>query len=303
VTELLLRARALLEHYSPASRREALVLARQAVTIDSTHAPAWALLSWGYGQRADQERDSAAENTARAMAAADRAFAVDSSDGEAMVSAVINRVRRNDLSPHTVALARRAVAAAPGLRSRFYLAYLLAAVGQAEEALTLTWEAVRHDSLSPVAWVYAGMMFYNVRHWVEAAAAYERALMLRPSGEDSVRLHGARRWARFETRDCAGALADARSAEDRLLVIESLRCLGRMAEADSLLDDWLALPAVSPGNRAVLLALRNQPDSAFAVLGRAFPPILGRLLRLPAFDPYRRHPAYLALRLRMGMVN
>jgi len=212
-------------------------------------------------------------------------------------------MRRNDFSPHTVALARRAVAAAPGLRSRFYLAYLLAAVGQGDEALAVTREAVRRDSLSPVAWVYAGMMFYNLRRWVEAAGAYERALMLRPSGEDSVRLQGARRWARLETRDCAGALSDGRSAQDLFLVVASLRCLGRMAEADSLIDSRLALSAVSAGNRAVLLAWRNQPDSAFAELDRGFPPILGRLLNYSAFDPYRLHPAYLALRRRMGMVN
>jgi TolB-like protein len=301
VTELLLRARAMLEHYTPSSRREALVLARQAVAMDSNYAPAWALLSTGYGQRADQEQDSVAENTARAMAAGDRAFALDSSNGEAMASAVVQRMRRNDFSPRTVALARRAVVAAPGVRTRFDLAWLLAAVGQVDEALGLTREAARHDSLSPVAWVYAGIMFSNARRFAEATGAYERALSLRPSGEDTARLLRARRWARLETGDCAGALADGRSVEDGFLVVESLRCLGRTAQADSLIDSRLALSAIGPASRAIYLAWREQPDSAFAVLDRAFPTYLANVLRHPAFDPYRRHPRYVALLRRMGM--
>jgi hypothetical protein len=86
-----------------------------------------------------------------------------------------------------------------------------------------------------------------------------------------------------------------------MLVIESLRCLGRTAEADSVIDSRLALSTVSPGNRAILLAWRGMPDSAFAVLDRAFPNALGVTLQHQAFAPYRQHPAYLALRRRMGL--
>ena len=99
----------------------------------------------------------------------------------------------------------------------------------------------------------------------------------------------------------AGALADGQSAGDLLLTIESLRCLGRTAEADSTIDDRLTRSNVSPAYRAIYLAWRSQPDSAFAVLNRAFPPALGLTIQHPAFDPYRRHPAYLALRRRMGL--
>jgi hypothetical protein len=101
--------------------------------------------------------------------------------------------------------------------------------------------------------------------------------------------------------DCAGALADGQSAGDLMLTIESLRCLGRTAEADSLIDSRLALSTNSPGNRAIFLVWRNQPDSAFAVLNRAFPPLLVLPLLHPAFDSYRQHPGYLALRRRMGL--
>jgi len=86
-----------------------------------------------------------------------------------------------------------------------------------------------------------------------------------------------------------------------MLTIESLGCLGRTAEADSIIGSRLALPGLSPGNRAIYLAWRNQPDSAFAVLDRAFPPLLVLPILHPAFDPFRRHPAYLALRRRMGL--
>jgi tetratricopeptide (TPR) repeat protein len=170
-----------------------------------------------------------------------------------------------------------------------------------EEALAIAREGVRRDSLSPVAWVYAGGLYSDARRFAEAASAFERALALRPSAEDSIKLRAARRWARLEARDCAGALADGRSAQDMFLVMESLRCLGRTAEADSVIDSLLALSTVSPGSRAIYLAWRNRPDSAFAVLDRAFPPYLANMFENPAFDPYRRHPAYLALRRRMGL--
>ena len=85
------------------------------------------------------------------------------------------------------------------------------------------------------------------------------------------------------------------------LVIESLRCQRRTAEADSIIDSRLALSTVAPAPRAIFLAWRNQPDSAFAILDRTFPPMLGLTIQHPAFAPYRRHPAYLALRRRMGL--
>jgi len=162
---------------------------------------------------------------------------------------------------------------------------------------------VRRDSLSPWAWATAASRLSDARHFVEAAAAWERALALRPSVQDSVSLLTVRRWARLETGDCTGSLAAGRSVQDTSLIIESLRCLGRMAEADSLIDGQLALSKTSPWARAIYLAWRNRPDSAFAVLDRAFPSFLGLLLIHPAFDPYRQHPAYLALRRRMELMQ
>ncbi len=300
-TELVLRVRALLEHYTPASRREAIALGRRAVAIDSTYATAWVLLSWAYGQRADQEADSAAANAALSIAAAERALALDPSSGEVMARAVAIRARRNDLSPGTVALARRSVAASPGTMSRGIAFFPLATTGDSLGALALLREIATHDSLSPVAWDYVGIGLDDLRRFGEAAAAFERAQALRPSGEDTVRIRRARRWARLESGDCAGALSDARPADDVPLVIESLHCLGRRSEADALADSLLQRPLTDPSTRAALFAYRGEPDSAFALLDRAFPQYLALILAHHAFEPYRRHPAYLALRRRMGM--
>ena len=301
VTELVFSARALLQQYTVAAGRQALVLARQAVAIDSTYAPAWLQLDWAYDQHSELEPDSVDEYEGRAMAAAEHAFALDSSNGLAMSEQAWVRSFQNDLSPRTEALARRGAALEPGVQTAVDLALVLQTMGKVDEALAVAREAVRRDSLSPLSWVGAAYRFNRARRFVEESRAWGRALALRPSAFDSVQRRSALRWARLETGDCAGALVDGRSAQDTLLIIESLRCLGRTADADSLIDSRLALSTTGPTSRAIYLAWRDQPDSAFAVLDRAFPPILGRMLQHPAFDPYRRHPAYLALRRRMGL--
>ena len=300
LTELLLSARALGQQYTAAAVRQALMLARQAIAIDSSSAQAWVQLALSYGLLEDFEPDSTA-HWDRAVAASERAFALDSSNGRAMSVVAGGRAIRNDLSPHTEALARRGAALEPGVATGTALALVLLEVGKVEEALAATRAAARRDSLSPVVWAFAAGRFANARHFVEAASARERALALRPSSGDSLRLQSVRRWIRLGTGDCPGALDDGQAVRDVMLIVESLRCLGRTPEADSIIDGQLALSTIAPQRRAIYLAWRSQPDSAFAVLDRAFPNGLGLTIQHPAFDPYRRHPAYLALRRRMGL--
>lgn len=303
VTELLLSARALFEQYTAAAIRQALVLTRQAIAIDSVYAPAWVQLGWCYVWLRGFEPDSDAAYVDRVRAASERAFALDSSNGAAMSLVAGYRAAQNNLSPQTEALARRGAAQEPGAQSDLVLAFVLLNSGKVDEALAVLREAARRDSLSPWTLATTAYRLADARQFVEAASAWERALALRPSANDSLALLDARRWARLQTGDCASSLVEGRSAQDTLLIVESLRCLGRMADADTIIDRSLALSTISPWYRAIYLAWRNRPDSSFAVLDRAFPPFLGLLLIHPAFDPYRRHPAHLALRRRMGLVQ
>jgi tetratricopeptide (TPR) repeat protein len=301
VTELVLSASALLQPYTVSASRQALVLARQAIAIDSTYAPAWVQLAWGYTQRGELEPDSFDVYWERGLAASEHAFALDSSNGVVITGAAFVRSVRNDLSPRTEALARHGAALEPGAQTAIDLAWVLLPMGRVDEAIAAIREAAGRDSLSPMIRVQVAMVFTQARHFVEAAGEWERALALRPSAQDSLKLQRARRWSLLETGDCAGALAAGQSVRDAYLIIESLRRLGRPAEADSVIDNRLALSTISPEDRAILLAWRAEPDSAFAVLDRAFPHALGLIIQHPAFDPYRRHPAYLALRRRMGL--
>jgi TolB-like protein len=301
LTELLFSARAIRQEYTATSIRRALLLARQATAIDSMYAPAWAELALCYGWLADFEPDSGATYMARRKEVIERALALDSSNASAMLRLASIRALENDLSPRTEALARRGAALQTEAERGAGLAWSLLHLGKVEEALAAIRDAARRDSLSPAAWAVAGYRLADARRFAEAANAWDRAQALRPSALDSLELRSARRWAHLETGDCAGALAEGRAAEDTNLTIESLRCLGRTAEADSVIDSRLALSTISPKQRAIYLAWRNQPDSAFAVLDRAFPLRLGLTIQHPAFDPYRQHPAYLALRRRMGL--
>lgn len=301
VTELLLSSRALNQQYTATTSRQALGLARQAIAIDSMYAPAWMQIASCYGMLSDFEPDGGADYWTQSMAAVERAFALDSSNAAAMSRIAADRSTRNDLSPQTEALARRGAAQLPGVERSAALAWVLLLLGHVDEALAVVGEAAMRESLSPLGWAASGYRLADARHFAEAARAWERALALRPSAQDSIQLHFVTRWARLEAGDCAGALAEGRAAGIPTLVIESLRCLGRTTEADSAIDSRLALSTLSPANRAILLAWRNQPDSAFVVLARALPNALGLTLQHPAFDPYRQQPAYLALRRRMGL--
>jgi TolB-like protein/tetratricopeptide (TPR) repeat protein len=299
VTELLLSARTLLQQYTAPALRQALVLIRQAIAIDSSYAPAWLRLGGCYSLLRDFDPDSSAVYRERAGAADERALALDSSNGLAMLAVASDRAARNDLSPRTEALARSGTALEPTSNP----AVVLELLGKVNELLAVTRQTISRDSLSPLTWASSAFRFRDVRRFAEAAHALERSLALRPSALDSLELQSARRWARLETGDCAGALAQGRADDDTNLTIESLRCLGRTTEADSIIDSGLTLSTISPGRRAIYLAWRSRPDSAFAVLGRSFPRGLGLTIQHPAFDPYRRHPAYLALRRRMGLEN
>jgi len=301
VTELLLSARALRQQYTEAAIRQALVLARQAIAVDSVYAPAWVELANCHVLLRDFEPDSENVFLDRGLLGAERALALDSSDAAAMSRLASIRAMRNDLSPRTEALARRGAAGEPGVESGIALARVLSFTDRVDEGLAIIREATRRDSLSPLVWAGAATRFQGARQFAEAANALECALALRPSAKDSLALQGVRRWASMEAGDCAGSLVDGQATRDWPLVYESLRCLRRTDEADSIIDGQLALSTVSPRNRAIYLAWRNKPDSAFAVLDRAFPNGLGVTLQHPAFVPYRHHPAYLALRRRMGL--
>jgi TolB-like protein/tetratricopeptide (TPR) repeat protein len=301
VTELLLSARTLNQQYTAVALRQAVVLAGQAIAFDSMYAPSWVRLAWSYALLRDFVRDSNLAYGDRSMAASERALALDSSSAAAMSLVAAHRVERNDLSPSTAVLARRGMALEPFEENAMALAAVLLNHGKVDEAVAVIREAARRDSLSPVIWASAAFRLREARRFGEEARVWERSLALRPSAKDSLEFQRARRWARLETGDCAGALLDGQSAQDRFLIIESLRCLGRSAEADSVIDGQLSLSTIFPSTRAIYLAWRNQPDSAFAVLDRAFPRWLGETIKHPAFDPYRQHTAYLALRRRMGL--
>jgi len=302
VTELTLRALALSAQFTAGTIRQAIGLAREAIALDSAYAPAWVQLGLAHSLLTNfVSPDSVAVVSDRGLAANERALALDSANAAAMSQIAGTRAVRNDLSPHTEALARRGEALAADATTGTGLAIVLLYGGKVDEALAVNRATVRRDSLAPAVWDFAASRFFEARRFVEAAGAWEHVLALRPTAPDSVALRSARRRSLLETGDCAGALAAGQSVGDAYLIIESLRCLGRTAEADSVIDNRLAISTVSPSNRAILLAWRNQPDSAFAVLDRTFPRSLGMTIQHPAFDPYRRHPAYLALRRRMGL--
>ena len=301
VTELLLRARTLMDQYTETGYRQAIVLAQQAVAADSTSSRAWSALGMCYGLLRDFEPDSSAALADRSLVAGDHALALDSSNGVALSLVAAWRASANDLSPATEALARRGALLEPGTYSGLTLVWVLMHRGRLHEGVAVVREMAQHDSLSPLAWGAVAVRTSDARRFGEAVRAWERALALRPSAKDSLFMMSDRRWAQLEGRDCAGSLAEGRTAHDIMLIIESLRCLGRTAEADSVIDGGLALSAIGPESRAIYLAWRNQPDSAFAVLDRGFPDRLGLTIQHPAFDPYRRHPGYLALRRRMGL--
>ena len=296
------RGRSFLLRYDIPTARS---LFEQAILRDSTFAPAWAGLALSWGELADVIM-APLEALPPARAAARRALALDSTMAGAYVAlgwidATLDRDCRNGER-----LADRAIALDSMLPEAWALrGMMLTCQSRAPEALAAVHRAWDLDSLSG----YTGFYLLLATWLVEPQRASEAFTLVRPrlASDD------ARFWEGLLARrrgDCATAEPLLRPFARKVYVgwyVEALVCLGRRAEADSVVRAAIADTAqrfVNPVSVGIGLLALGDRDGAIRWLERGADERTWWAMLIHLFEdlaPLRGDPRFRALERRLGL--
>ena len=280
-------------------------LFEEAIGRDSSSAAAWAGVAMVWGELADAAA-APLEGYARGRAAAQRALALDSTIATAYVplafaSGALDRDCRG--GEH---LADRAIVLDSTLPEAWVgRALMLTCQRRAADALDAVRRAWTIDSLSS----YTGIYYF----WVALLVAPERAAEVFARVRPRLAPDLAQFWEGYVTLrrgDCANAERLMRAAAGTIYVgfyVPALVCLGRRAEADSLVRAVIADTAhhyVSAASVAAGLLALGDRDGALAWLERAADERSWWAMLLegwPELAPLHGDPRYEALRRRLGL--
>jgi len=280
-------------------------LFEEAIAHDSTFAPAWAGLALAWGELADVIM-APLEALPPARAAARRALALDSTMAGAYVAlgwidATLDRDCRNGER-----LADRAVALDSVLPEAWALrGMMLTCQSRAPEALAAVHRAWDLDSLSG----YTGFYLLLATWLVEPQRASEAFTLVRPR----LASDEARFWEGLLARrrgDCATAEPLLRPFAGKVYVgwyAEALVCLGRRAEADSVVRAAIADTAqrfVNPVSVGVGLLALGDRDGAIRWLERGADERTWWAMLIHLFEdlaPLRGDPVFQGLERRLGL--
>ena len=301
-----LQARSLWNRGTPADNVKSMDYLKRALALDSTFAPAWALLAQAHSVAFSlYGTDSYPEARTEAHRAAEQALKLDPklSDAHLAMSWV-----RFDLDWDWDAAdgeIRQALALNPANADAYrFASYIKNALGQNVDALALARAAVARDPLS--AWNYMAVAYVqrDLGSPDDAALAYRKALDLNPT---AAYLHARLGMLLVDKGDREAGLAQIERETDPVVRQLTLPCalyaLGRNEEADHILADaqqkyagrWAA-------QIARIYALRHDPDRAFVWLDRAYRQHERSLVYAKWwFDELRFDPRYKAFLRKMNL--
>ena len=305
--------------------RHAIALFSQAIALDSTYAQAYAGLSNAYTLLAAYAEVSAAEVYPRALAAARRALALDSTLGEAHTALGMTEYRfgwNQDLARREL---ERGIALEPtNALGRTVYAQQLDFEGKTDSAIAQARAALSAEPLSLITNTMTGVAYYNARRFREAEAVERNAIEL---DSTFVRSHRDLGWAllaqnrfpeaahEFETarrlaHDTPGtetaylyAVSGRRAAAEALArALESADSAGRLSNRPRY--GW---ETAIPLEMAMVYGVLGNRDRAFYWLDRAYSErILPMYIRTsPQFDSLRHDPRFASYvaRLRSTPAN
>ena len=292
-----------------ADERKAIDAYTAATQLDPSYALAWAKLghAWAHLAGGSLGGASAQKAYAQARAAITRALVLQPNLAAAHVARGYLFLYADFDWTGAEAEFRRAVQLAPndgGAMSG--LGKLLATLGQPEQSVTLTRQALETDPLNS-HWRYwlAGYLS-GLARLDEAERAVRNAMDLQPA---AVAFRGQLTIIAIQRGDAKSALANARQEPAGLsqdvFVALAQQISGDVAAADAalrhLIDKW---PTEGPYQIAVVYALRRDSDNTFAWLDRAWDardPGIGLLLTDPFILHYRNDPRFAAFCQKVGL--
>jgi TolB-like protein/Flp pilus assembly protein TadD len=289
--------------------RRAVTAYRHAVELDPMFASAYAGLAVSENEVARAPGNTVAEVQAahaRALAAADRAVELDPGMSEGYAARGFLRFNINWDWAGAEEDLTRAFKLDPG-SYRAYTCYacFLASLGRLDEALKINLKGTQRDPLSADTWFRRSIQLNAAGRYAEARAAANRALEISPE-------HGIARFnlgvASLLEGDPATALTEferASAGRRQTGVAMAAGDLGQRREAQQALDELIDKFAQSNAYQiAEVYAWRNERDSAFAWLERAYVQHDGTLVQIK-FDPLlakiRDDARYTAMLAKMGL--
>jgi len=279
---------------------------QQSIEKDPSYAPAYAMLSFAYSMLAYYTPTRPPNFHNQALAASERAVALDNSLAEAHASlALVKTSFYWDWSGADKA-SQEALRLNPNstmvLLSR---AIFLSWIGRHEEAIGLSKRAVKLDPVAPHVNTWFGMFYFMARRYDEAIEQLNKVLALEPDYLDahlwlcfSYAKKGLYEKAATESQELHWAAGSW--LEGWILVLA-----GKSAEAHEVLEQLPAEFHATPSGRyfeAIALGALGEKDHAFASLEQAYQgrTVLMSVLKVdPRIDSLRDDPRFQELLRRM----
>ena len=269
---LYLQGRFLVERRTRADVVKGAEYLRQATEIDPQYALAWAALAYTLTIEAGTFASIAyEEGYGRAREAAERALAIEPELAEGRVALGLVRLGYDWDWPAADTLMQRAVSSSPSnVAVLLPAAFVASDLGRQDEAIALARQALAIDPLNAQGHRYAGMFLHDAGSFVQAEAAFKKALELSPDGGMTHYGLGMAYLAQ-DRRTEALAEVEKESHEGFGLLGPAVvyHALGDDARSTAALETLSRLPA-----HLYLTALghayRGEIDGAFAWLERAY---------------------------------
>jgi TolB-like protein/Tfp pilus assembly protein PilF len=292
-----------------ADTRKAIEQYTAATQLDSRYALAWSNLSEEWAGLAEQwlEGEAAQQAYAKARAAADEALALEPDLAAAHIArGYVFRVadfnwrgaeaeyrRALELAPHNAAI-------------KYSLANQLATIGQVEQAVELTRQALTTEPLRATWHEWLAMDLMGLNRLDEAEAAIRKAIDLQPHAEGYYQALAMIAIQRADPKAALAAAEQEPAGDWRDIALAMAHQIGSdHAAADAALKDLIDKHAqVAAYNIAEVYALRNDADKTFEWLARAWSnrdPGITSLLNDPFILRYRDDPRFAAFLSKVGL--
>jgi tetratricopeptide (TPR) repeat protein len=281
------------------------VYADTAIKLDEKYAPAWALRASVQNTMAGVGLTDATEGYRKARNDAERAIALDPNLASAYMALATTQINSDwDWDAANISLAK-AAAIEPGSVEIFHTrSYLCRVLGNLDQAIKLSEQAVALDPLRPISYSTLGYLLYVGGRYDEAKTALQKALDLNPQ-------------ATYIYLTLDKILIAEKKPQQALAVIEkepiawgklvgqalAYHALGRDQDSNAALAALIAKYGTDGAYQiAQVYAYRGESDKSFEWLENAYKqrdPGLPEINSDPLFKNLRHDPRYAALLKKM----
>jgi TolB-like protein/Tfp pilus assembly protein PilF len=309
--QLYLKGVYFLNRWSPEDLRRSTEYCLQAVAVDASYAPAYAILAMAYCMLGVYVFAPANEVFPKGKAAALRAMELDESLPEAHGALATARLFYDwDWTGGEESCRRALELNADYAVGHQVMAVCLGVAGKMEEALVEERRALELDPVSPAMNLVMGLNLFFARQWDESAQQLQRANEISANPRAMI----LQAWAyahggRAEEALAVQAKLNAASRSPRVQIIEgyTLAVVGKTAEARALFQTLMKTPPSDPAsiyNLAGLAAVLGENDVAFSCLEKVYQARFAQMLYLrifPIFDKLHGDPRFNDLAWRIGL--